>query len=255
LLEGPGRPYVKYASDGGSKIHFAATEDHPLDYNNSVYCGFIEGGRSYRATGELVDENIFDALAPSPQKFTKVFSGDHANVAWIVDIEVDKSGNPRVLFSVQKHNLIRDRFSKGQDHCYCYARLQDKNWVVREIAYAGTRLYAGEDDYTGLAALDPNNPEVVVISTNADPVSGRPLISELDGRRHYELFSTTINTSGERLLWRPVTQNSTADNIRPLIPRGLVNGSSVLVWMRGEYRKYTDYNTQVVVMRLKDTGR
>jgi hypothetical protein len=37
-------------------------------------------------------------------------------------------------------------------------------------------------------ALDPNDPDQVVISTNADPGTGQPLISQSDEQRHWELF-------------------------------------------------------------------
>ena len=55
------------------------------------------------------------------------------------------------------------------------------------IAYAGQCLYTAEGDYTGLVALDPQNPNRLFISTNADPVAGTPLISLTDGRRHWEI--------------------------------------------------------------------
>src|SRR5438067_2522923 len=73
----------------------------------------------------------------------------------------------------------------GLDLRYHYARLAATGWHHEEIAYAGERLYPDEDDYSGLGALDPNNPDVLYISTNADPVTGKPLISAADNKRHY----------------------------------------------------------------------
>ena len=37
-------PYTKYASNGRDTIHFVATEDHPRNFDNSLYHAFIRGG-------------------------------------------------------------------------------------------------------------------------------------------------------------------------------------------------------------------
>ena len=101
------------------------------------------------------------------------------------------------------------------------------------LAYAGTRLYPTEDDYAGLGALDPNNPDVAYISTDADPVSGAPLVSRADGKRHRELFRGERSTAG-KWTWTPFTRNSTEDNLRPVIPKW-DDRRTAIVWMRGAY--------------------
>jgi hypothetical protein len=118
------------------------------------------------------------------------------------------------------------------------------------MAYAGTRLYAGEDDYTGLVALDPNDPGVVYISTDADPLTGAPLVSSADQRRHYELFRGTSRDSGNTWRWEPITANSAVDNLRPIVPKWS-DKRTALVWMRGTYRNnHGEWNTAVVAMIL-----
>jgi len=92
---------------------------------------------------------------------------------------------------------------------YHYARLGAGGWHDEEIAHAGTRPYSGEDDYSGLGALDPNNPDVLYISTDADPVSGAPLISAADNKRRYELFR------GERSVRRAVLRRRICGRCRP----------------------------------------
>ena len=90
-------------------------------------------------------------------------------------------------------------------------------WHHEEIAYAGRRLYASEDDYSGLGALDPNNPNVLYISTDADPVKGTPLISTADGKRHYELFRGDRGANG-KWTFTPFTRNSTLRQSAPADP-------------------------------------
>ena len=111
-----------------------------------------------------------------------------------------------------------------------YRRLRN---VVEEIAHAARRLYPTEDDYSGLGALDPNDPDVLYISTDADPVKGTPLISRADNKRHYELFRGERRASGT-WTFTPFTYNSAFDNLRPIIPKWN-DRRTAIVWMRGSY--------------------
>ena len=106
---------------------------------------------------------------------------------------------------------------------------------MHEIAYAGKRLYSGEDDYTGLGAIDPQNPSIVYLSSNADLRTGKPLISAADGKRHHELFRGETKDDGATRSWQSVTTNSTTDNLRPLVPIWK-DKRTALVWMRGTIR-------------------
>ena len=44
--------------------------------------------------------------------------------------------------------------------------------------------------------------------------------------------------------WVPLTSNSAEDNIRPIVVAG--GSAKVLVWMRGTYRHWTNYDTRIV---------
>ena len=152
------------------------------------------------------------------------------------------------VFSVQKDGRGLPPGQGGRDHRYHYARWDGTQWVQQEIAYAGTRLYAGEDDYTGLAALDPQDLNTLYLSTDAHPTTGAPLISDTDGQRHHEIFRGNTPDGGATWTWTPITANSTADNLRPIIP--IWNDPRIaLVWMRGKYRhNQGPWNTKVVAL-------
>jgi hypothetical protein len=150
------------------------------------------------------------------------------------------------VFSVQKDGRGLPRGQGGYDHRFHYGRWDGSAWQTHEIAYAGRRLYPGEDDYTGLAAIDPKNVKVIYISTDADPVTGAPLVSAADGRRHRELFRGTTADEGATWSWTPFTANSTVDNLRPIIPKW-DDPRTALVWMRGEYRANRGAWTTAVV--------
>ena len=127
---------------------------------------------------------------------------------------------------------------------YYYGRFDGAEWHVHPMAYAGTRLYAGEDDYSGLVALDPADPNLAYISTNADPATGDPLISLGDGQRHYEIFRGQTQDYGATWLWTAITSNSTVDNLRPTVPAW--PGHTALLWLRGRYRNMLHFSQDIV---------
>jgi hypothetical protein len=109
-------------------------------------------------------------------------------------------------------------------------------------------LYAGEDDYSGLGALDPHNPNILYISSDADPVSGTPLISRADHQRHYELFRGVRDEQTGKWTWTPFTRNSTYDNLRPIIPKWS-DPRTALLWLRGKYlNNHGEWTTSVVAV-------
>jgi hypothetical protein len=256
LLKGRGgySPYFKYAHDGQETIHFVVTEDHPRNFDNSVYHGYVRDGMVYHSDGKPrgklstsleTDLNAWD--------MTRVFKGDPDNVAWVIDLELDARQRPYFVFSVQKDGRGLPPRQGGMDHRFHYGRWDGSKWSTREIAYAGTRLYPFEDDYTGLAALDPNNPDIVYISTDAHPVSGKPLISTADGKRHRELFRGRARDSGRKWTWEALTANSSADNLRPIVPKWK-DPRTALVWMRGTYlNNRGEWTTAVVASILAPT--
>jgi hypothetical protein len=244
-------PYLKYAFDGKETVHFIVTEDHPRKYDNSIYHGYLREGQIYHSDGTFLNEiSTSTDTAVSAWDLTKVFSGDPDNVAWTVDIELDDQKRPYAALSVQKDGRGLPPTQGGEDHRFHYARWDGAQWTTHEMAYAGKRLYPFEDDYTGLVALDPHNPDIAYISTNADPVTGEPLISSADNQRHHELFRGTTSDKGKTWSWQPITANSTYDNLRPLVPKWEDERTAV-VWMRGSYKaNHGEWTTAVVALIL-----
>jgi hypothetical protein len=115
--------------------------------------------------------------------------------------------------------------------------------VVEPLGYAGRELYLGQPDYCGLGVIDPNDPARVVVSTDVHPATAIPLRSRVDGRVHHELFEGRRRSAGH-WVWKALTHDSVEDNIRPILVTG--HGRSALLWMRGMYRSWSTYTTQVV---------
>ena len=240
-------PYSKYAANGRDTIHFVATEDHPRNFDNSLYHGFIRAGKIYGSDGALIAP-----LATSSNTtvlvahLTRVYQGGPTNVAWMTDFHLDKNERPVVLFTTQRDGAGLPARQGGMDHRFHYAIWDGVRWNEHEIAYAGKRLYAGEDDYTGLGAIDPQNTSVLYLSTDADPQTGRPLLSAVDGQRHHEIFRGETRDGGTTWKWTRITSNSTIDNLRPIVPVW-DNPQTALIWMRGTYRNNRgEWTTKVV---------
>lgn len=258
FIENKGRPYVKYISNDKDEIHFVTTEQHPRVFDNSIYHGYIKDGKVYRTDGTYI-QSLTDGPV-NPAALTKIYQGGKDNVAWTTDLHIDAEGNPFTVFSVQVNDGNKNRWKgekHGDDMRYYYAKWvepswwqfgTDAQWQVNEIAYAGSRLYDKEQDYTGLAALNPQNANEIVISTNADPVSGAPLVSAADGIRHWELYKGTSNDNGKSFTWHAITKDSTQDNLRPVIPVNKENDDLYLTWMRGKYVSYIEIDTELMLL-------
>lgn len=243
-------PYTKYACNGRDTIHFVATEDHPRNLDNSLYHGFIRSGKIYRTDGSFVAVlSTSTNTLVHPWDLTRLYQGGPSNVAWMCDIELDKHQRPIVLFTVQVDGAGLPPGRGGMDHRFHYGRWDGARWRESQIAFAGKRLYAGEDDYTGLGSIDPQSTSTLCISTDADPRTGEPLISRADGLRHHELFLGKTPDGGQSWAWTPITANSTMDNLRPLLP-SWKDARLLVVWMRGAYLANRGQWTTKVVATL-----
>lgn len=232
--DGP-RPYVRYASDGEA-IHFVTTEEHPRQVENGVYHGVVQRGTLSDGAGTVLNDALLeDGDAPAPADLTPVFAtgeefdGTPLERAWTVDVTVD-GGQPTALLQARAEDDWRD-------HRYLYAHHDGDSWRTSYLARAGPGLYDSERDYTGLAALDPTAPSRVVVSTPVDPRTGLSL-------DHHELFAGATADAGRSWDWTALTPDASTDHLRPILVAG--EDRTVLVWMRGAYATYTDWETEAV---------
>jgi hypothetical protein len=234
--------YVKYASDGVDRIDFITTEHHPRDFNNSVFHGYLQGGKLHRSDGTVVDENVLDDIGHPNNELTPVFiadseiDGNPMTHGWIVDIRLDAGGHPCAIISARANDVPEN--TNFNDHRFLYARFDGSKWNLHELAKAGARLWTDEQDYTGLAALNPNDCKTVYISTTVDPDTGAAL-------KMHEIFKGETQDDGVTWAWTTVTQNSSVDNLRPVIPPW-TPGNIAVIWFRGSMRRSQLYDCAVV---------
>jgi hypothetical protein len=264
---GPGRPYVKYASNGTDKVWFLTTNDHPRDFANSLYSGYIQFdasgvGTVYKMDGSTIagsNGQISTAQAPfpapannnaaaiasgtgysySPTAFTQIWAGNSNSVSsWANDVELGPDGNPFAVFSVRKNNPTSAYVANSMD--YYYTKWNGTSWQTNRMGFAGSPLYNGENDYAGLAALVPADPNTVFVSTNYRPDTDAALA-------HWEIFKGVTSDGGATWAWSQITSNSTMDNVRPEV--AMIDSTQyALVWMRGTYTAYNNFNTAAVTV-------
>ncbi len=106
------------------------------------------------------------------------------------------------------------------------------------MAKAGACLWPTEEDYTGLAALNPNKLNEVYASSTIDPRDGGAL-------KVHEIFRGVTPDGGATWTWTPVTWASPVDNLRPTVAIWDA-GDTALLWFRGTMSRSQHYNCEIV---------
>ena len=227
------RPYVKYFSDGKSKIHLIFTDGHPnVEPSNSVYYCYYEKGAFWKVDGSKIC-NVED-LPFSPKEASLVYKPtEKSGLAWIADIVVDKKNQPVILYT---------RFPKNTDHRYHYVWYDQKKkqWIDNEICKAGPwfpqtqeNAVEREPNYFGNMTIHPANPNEIYLSRRINGV--------------FEIEQRITHDGGKSWNIIPITEHSKYDNVRPYIPRGTSShDKTIVLWMENKkYIHYTDYDVAI----------
>jgi hypothetical protein len=235
--------YFKYASNDIDRIDFICTEHHPRDYNTSIYHGYIQNGKSYTSDGIVLDSLISDKNAPHPSDFTLVFAANTIvndelmTRCWTIDIETYDNGIIAAIFQARVNDDPNNP-SNDPDHVFFFARYDGSAWTATYLGQAGKKMYFSEQDYTGLGALHPDDPNTIYISTPFDPRDDTNLVVR-------EIFKGTTDDNGTTWTWTPVTQNSVVSNFRPIVPAWDAD-HTVLLWWRGTYSSAQRFDAAIV---------
>lgn len=227
------RPYVKYASDGKTRIHLVFTDGHPrVEPNNSVYHCYYEKNAFWRSDGSKIC-NV-EELPFQPEEATVIYKADSVQGrAWLADVGLDSDGTPYVLYT---------RHPEETDHRYRYTWYDSasKSWIDEEICEAGKwfpQTQPGQEErethYHGNLTIHPSSPNTIFLSR------------EIDGR--FEIEKRVTMDKGKTWEITPITQNSLYDQVRPYVPRNTgINDPTMVLWMQNKkYIHYTDYDTEI----------
>jgi hypothetical protein len=198
--------------------------------------------RGPASQGAVIDGDFTDSQANDITDYTTVFAaGTNINGVtlehmWNADLVRYSDGTIAAIGT----GRVAGTGSDDPDKRLLYHRFDGSQWTTTYLAQAGTKLYDSEQDYTGLGALDPDNPEVIYISTPYDP---RTDDGDFYGRK--EIWKGVTCDGGASFDWVPVTGNSTMDNLRPIVPKWDTTHRALL-WMRGTYTAAQSFNTAIV---------
>lgn len=240
--------YYKYWGNGVDRIDFFATEAHPRDANTSVFHGYIKGGKVYDSFDKEVDDNLFDGNAKPITDYTTVFHsgtqihGVTLNNLWNFDIARYDDGTIGVLWQGREGAGGKD--NPNPNHRILYSRFDGTKWTSTYLVHGGETLYADrsdwwEEDYLGGAALDPDDPSVIYVSTTYDPRDDTTV------HDHHEIWKGVTCDDGATFQWTPITMNSSQENLRPVVPKWDAQ-NTVLAWFRGNYQTAQMYSAEVV---------
>jgi hypothetical protein len=157
------------------------------------------------------------------------------NHAWNYDIVRYADGTIAALWQAR----VNGTGTTDPDKRALYARFDGTKWSLTYLVKMGPKLYSSEEDYTGLGALDPDNPRTIYISTTIDPRDDTTNLGK------HEIFQGTTCDNGATFTWTQLTARSTMDNLRPIVPKWDA-GHTALVWMRGTYTSAQSYVMKVV---------
>ncbi|HEY6728174.1 MAG TPA: BNR-4 repeat-containing protein [Polyangiaceae bacterium] len=240
--------YYKYWGNGVDRIDFFATEAHPRDANTSVFHGYIKGGKTYDSFDQEIDDNLHDTNAPGITEFTTVFQaggtidGVALNHLWNFDIARYDDGTIGVLWMGREGGGGKD--NPNPNHRVLYSRFDGTEWKSTYLVRGGRTLYRNrsdwwEEDYLGGAALDPDDPHVIYVSTPIDP---RDDSTDLE---MHEIWKGVTCDDGASFSWTPITMNSPNENLRPVVPKWDAQNTAVL-WFQGNYQTAQMYTAKVM---------
>ncbi len=230
--------YFKYWGNNTDRVDFVGTEAHPRDNDNSLYHGYVAVDKDgvkkvYDSTGKEVDSILADKNAQDITKYTKLFTtgGTVGSVkitnAWNSDLVRYADGTIGLIWTGRVGKVANDE--ANTDLRLLYGRFDGTSWKLTYLVKAGPKLYADEQDYTGLGALQPDDPNTIYISTPYDPNT-----DTLKSGAKREIWRGTTCDKGATFKWTAVTANSTKDNYRPIVPKWDATHTALL-WMRGTY--------------------
>lgn len=260
---GQQRPYPRYASNHQDRIDLIYTDAHPRDYDNSIYHLYyqdqalrLSDGTPLRALDDL------PIAHDSGERGTVVYEYSDSpwdpgegpddwipgGRGWTWDVGYGEDGWPVAVFQARRGEVTGSGWEHDRIYYY-YAQWTGTEWEKHFIAHAGRPLYDRERDYGGGITIDPQRPNVVYLSSNALSPFDLSSIDDVplnDGDR-YKLHRGETNDGGQTFHWTELTPDAEEDNLRPHAVENPA-GRTALVWFRGRYNAYTDFQARVMGM-------
>ncbi|MBD3367130.1 MAG: hypothetical protein GF405_03005 [Candidatus Eisenbacteria bacterium] len=221
-----GRPYCKFTECTSNRIGIAFTDGHPGENLNNVYYAEIRGEAGgpafFRADGTRIKSVGSAPLVPA--ECDTVFDREQApeeqgDNAWVWDVALGDSGVPVVAYVT---------FPTKSEHQYHWARFGGSGWSDATLVYdsggsvADTTIVPQQHYYSGGLALDPRDPGICYLSRR-----------NAWGGWDVDRWETT--DAGEAWSVSHVALGTSAEHLRPVVPRDAPSGLDVVLMLCGRY--------------------
>lgn len=236
------RPYVKYSSNDIDRVDLFYTDGHPRNEpENNVYHVFYKDGAFHTSDGKVIRSlSAIEEQPLRPKDGTLIFDGSGKDGrGWVHDFESNPKGDLAGVF------ISSPDGDAGLDLRYHYARFskRKKSWKRYEVGFAGPHLYVPENHYAGGICIDPDDLNVVYLSSKLDPKTG-----ESNGTNHYQIYKGVTKNKGKKWSFQQITFDQEKDHLRPTIPRNRPKDlKSCVVWFTGKYDTYKIYDSDMMV--------
>lgn len=154
---------------------------------------------------------------------------------WNHDIVRYDDGTIVVLWQAR----VANDSSSDPDKRMLSSRFDGTSWKTTYLVKGGPALFAEEPDYLGLAAAHPDDPHVIYVSTPFDPRDDQTRSTKR------EIWQGVTCDDGATFQWAPITQGSSVDNLRPIVPKWDAQHTALL-WLRGTYNVGSTWSLKVV---------
>ena len=235
--------YYKYWGNGADRIDFIGTEDHPRDFDNSLWHGYYKGGKLYKSDGTVVDDAAgADTTAKDVTAFTKVFAtgstlkGVKLEHTWNHDVVRYADGTIAVLGqgARDRHRNRTIRTSASSTRASTARRGRPPTSSRREPSSTPTSRTTPASGRWTPTTRTPSTSRRPSIRATTPPSCGK-----------HEICAGATCDNGATFTWTPVTAGSTVDNIRPVVPKWDADHTALL-WMQGTYTSAQNYAMEIV---------
>jgi hypothetical protein len=222
LLDEPGqRPYVKYAADSDT-IAMAFTRSHPDESPTGIYYMAYWNNAFFRADGTAIGGMDDLPFAPAQAELV-VDPAVIGSSAWVMDVALGPDRKPVITY-----------VTTGASHRYHYVRWDGEHWNDTMLTDAGPAITTKgrEPSYSGGISLDHGDPDTLYLSRRVDA--------------HNVVEKWHTADGGATFTSEVVSQDTTVDNLRPVVPLGEGPGEATgALWMSGSYRYFTEFTTTI----------
>jgi len=236
------RPYL-LLKNINEKTYFTLTEDHPRNFRNGILAGYITQEGIFSLDDALCATLGKEDWSPT-ECLTQIMIPGQIEIPWVWDLAI-YDNLVSIAFSWTSRDSIEFQSrteSKAEYSGYRVARYKQGRISYFDLGRADSSFCTKESDYVGGISLHPHDPSLAVISTTFDPSkwSSSP-------EKYHSLYLGRYGAGINR--FSKLMVGPSQDYLRPRYIQSS-EGNHQLIFMKGHYKHWTDFNTSVHLVQF-----